>query len=117
MSIAASLIQFFIPAAEAATADASPAGGGSSFFIMTAALIFMMYFMIWRPQSRRAREMRDLAGSLTKGDEVVTSSGILGILTKVTDSHIHLQPANGVELIMQKSAVTSLLPKGTLKSL
>jgi len=76
-----------------------------------------MYFMIWRPQSRRAREMRELASALTKGDEVVTSSGILGVLTKVTETHIHLQPSDGIELVMQKSAVSSLLPKGTLKSL
>ena len=110
--------QLFIPTAHAATAAAeTPQAGGSSFMIMTAALIFMMYFMVWRPQSRRAREARDLVNAIAKGDEVVTTGGLLGTITKVTDSHVRLMLADGVEVALQKSSVTSLLPKGTLKTL
>lgn len=111
------IMSFFIPSAEAATPAVQPAGGGSSFMIMTGALIFMMYFMIWRPQNRRAREQRDLMSALTQGDEVITAGGILGTITKVMDGYIRLSPANGVEMIIQKSSVTGLLPKGTLKTI
>jgi len=117
MSLSESLSQLFIPTASAATPAASAQGGGSSFFIMTAALIFMMYFMIWRPQSRRAREQRELINALSKGDEVITSGGMLGTITKVMDGYIRLAPADGVEVVMQKSAIASLLPKGTLKTI
>ena len=79
------------------------------------ALIF--YFLIWRPQSKRSKELRDLLGSLNKGDEVMTNGGILGKLSKVDDNYIVLQIHENVEIKMQKSAVTAVLPKGTLKSI
>lgn len=79
------------------------------------ALIF--YFLIWRPQSKRAKEHKELMGSLNKGDEVMTNGGIMGKLNKVDENYIVLQIADNVEVKMQKSAVAAVLPKGTLKSI
>jgi len=79
------------------------------------ALIF--YFLIWRPQSKRAKEHKDLMSSLNKGDEVMTNGGILGKLNKVDDNYIVLQIADNVEIKLQKSAISAVLPKGTIKSI
>jgi preprotein translocase subunit YajC len=76
-----------------------------------------MYFMMWRPQSKRAKEQQQLLGSLSKGDEVVTAGGLLGRITKVTDQYISLSIANNVDITLQKSSVTNVLPKGTLKTI
>lgn len=79
------------------------------------ALIF--YFIIWRPQSKRAKEHKELMGSLGKGDEIMTNGGILGKLTKVEDNYVVVQIHDNVEIKMQKSAITAVLPKGTIKSI
>lgn len=79
------------------------------------ALIF--YFLIWRPQSKRAKEHKDLMSSLNKGDEVMTNGGILGKLSKVDETYIVLQINDNVEIKMQKSAIAAVLPKGTIKSI
>lgn len=79
------------------------------------ALIF--YFLIWRPQSKRAKEHKELMASLNKGDEVMTNGGILGKLTKVDENYIVLQIADNVEIKLQKSAIAAVLPKGTIKSI
>jgi len=89
--------------------------GGNIIFFGGIALIF--YFLIWRPQSKRAKEHKDLMSSLNKGDEVMTNGGILGKLTKVDDNYIVLQIHDNVEIKMQKSAVAAVLPKGTIKSI
>ncbi len=79
------------------------------------ALIF--YFLIWRPQSKRAKEHKELMGSLNKGDEVMTNGGLLGKLTKVDENYIVVQIHDNVDVKMQKSAVAAVLPKGTIKSI
>lgn len=79
------------------------------------ALIF--YFLIWRPQSRRSKEHKELMGALGKGDEIMTNGGILGKLTKVDDNYVVVQISDNVEIKMQKSAVAAVLPKGTIKSI
>jgi len=72
---------------------------------------------LWRPQSKRAKEHKNLLGGLQKGSEVVTSGGLLGRVTKVTDEFIVMKVADGVELPVQKAAVAAELPKGTIKSI
>lgn len=110
------MIDFFIPQAMAADA---PAGGGlpglDLFIIIAFALIF--YFLIWRPQSKRAKEHRELISSLEKGDEVITNGGILGKIKKVEEQYLVVEVAENVELRLQKGAVTAALPKGTIKSI
>lgn len=109
---------FFISPAYADTTSATPpAQGGFSFFVMMGILIFFMYFAIWRPQSRRAKEQRQLINSLAKGDEVVTAGGILGTISKISDNYVVLSLTDTVEITIQKSSIVSALPKGTLKSI
>ena len=74
-----------------------------------------MYFFILRPQTKRAKEQRELINNLAKGDEVVTSGGLSGKITKISDDFISLAISDNVEVQMQKNAVTAVLPKGTLK--
>jgi len=79
--------------------------------------VIIFYFLIWRPQSKRANEHKNLLSSLGKGDEVMTNSGILGRITKVDDLYVGLQVADNLELKMQKASVAAVLPKGTIKSI
>jgi preprotein translocase subunit YajC len=73
--------------------------------------------MIWRPQAKRAKEHKNLLGSLQKGDEVVTSGGIAGKVVKVADDFVVIEASDTVELKIQKMAVAAVLPKGTLKAI
>jgi preprotein translocase subunit YajC len=77
----------------------------------------VMYFLMIRPQQKRAKEQRDLMDGLAKGDEVVTAGGILGKVTKINDTYITIEIAANTEIVIQKNSITTLLPKGTLKSL
>lgn len=79
--------------------------------------LVIFYFLLWRPQSKRAKEHKNLLGSLEKGNEVVTAGGILGKITKITDDFVVVEVADGVTFPVQKSAVTAVLPNGTLKGL
>lgn len=108
-----------IPNAYAETAAAAPqqAAGGLSMIIMLVVFALFMYFAMWRPQSKRAKEHRDLLNSLNKGDEVVTTGGILGRVTKLTDNYAVLSLADNVEITIQKSSIINALPKGTLKTI
>lgn len=90
-------------------------GGGIEFFIMIGIFFLIMYFMIIRPQSKRAKEHKQMVDTLSKGDEVVSNGGLLGKITSVGDSFVDLQVAEGVEVKLQKSAVASVLPKGSIK--
>lgn len=92
-------------------------GGSLSFFLMMLVFFLFIYFAIWRPQSKRAKEQQNLLNSLAKGDEVVMAGGLLGRIVKMTDSYMTVAIANNVEVIIQKSSIASLLPKGTLKTL
>ena len=101
-------------------AMAQDAGQGMSVMgqiIFFAGFILIFYFLIWRPQSKRAKEHKNLMSGLNKGDEVVTSGGVAGRITKVTDDFIVLEVADNVEMKIQKVAVAAALPKGTLKDI
>ncbi len=88
----------------------------SGFFLVGFLVIF--YLMIWRPQAKRAKEQKTLLGSLQKkGDEVVTTGGIAGKITKVSDDFVVLEVSDTVEMKFQKGAIAATLPKGTLKAI
>lgn len=103
-----------------AFAQTAPSGAGGMDSIMNylplIAMFVLLYFLLLRPQMKRAKEQKQMIASLQKGDEVITSGGTLGRVTKVSDNYISLEIANNVEVTVQKSAVQTLLPKGTLKS-
>jgi preprotein translocase subunit YajC len=105
-----------IPEAMAQGAGAAPAGGGLSMIVMMVAFIAIFYFLLIRPQQKKAKEHQAMVQKLSAGDEVVTSGGILGKIVEVSDSFITLEIADGVRVKVQKFQVTSLIPKGTIKS-
>lgn len=124
-SISASFILItnaFADAAPAAAASASgqPEAMGSNAMaqiMMLVAFGAIFYFLIWRPQNKRAKDHRNLVSGLQKGDEVLTSGGILGKVMKVTDDFMLISIAEGVEVVIQKQAVAAVMPKGTIKSI
>lgn len=100
-----------------ADAGAAAPGGMGFDWILIVGMIVIFYFFLIRPQSKRAKEHRELVSSLDKGDEVVTSGGILGKVTKVTDDYVVIEIATNMEIKLQKHAVQATLPKGTIKSI
>lgn len=105
----------FISNAYAQTA----AGAESSFmgFLPIVLMLVVLYFLMVRPQMKRQKEQRAMMDALAKGDEVVTVGGILGKVTKVADGYVTVEINSGTEVVVQKAAVSTLLPKGTIKSL
>jgi preprotein translocase subunit YajC len=112
-------MNFFISSALAQTATDAATGAPSPYInlVFLGGFVIIFYFLIWRPQSKRANEHKNLLSSLSKGDEVMTNSGILGRITKVDDLYVGLQVADNLELKMQKASVAAVLPKGTIKSI
>jgi len=102
-----------------AYAQTAPAGAGGMdiMSLLPLGLMFvLLYFLLLRPQMRRAKEQKQMIASLAKGDEVITAGGVLGKLTKVSDSYVSVEIAPNIEITVQKSSVQTLLPKGTLKN-
>lgn len=104
------------------TAQAAPGGENALMGMLPIILMFViLYFLMIRPQMKRQKEHRNMVSALAKGDEVITSGGVLGRITKVSESYITVDVANlpdkPVEIIVQRTAVTSVLPKGTIKAL
>lgn len=96
----------------------APAGGGIMPTLIMVGLFFVfMYFMIIRPQMKRQKEHKKLLESLDKGVEVVTSGGVAGKIRQVGENFIVVEVSEGVEIRIQKNAVASVVPKGTLESL
>lgn len=107
---------FITPAYAATAAEAAPQQGGLSFAVMFLVFFVFIYFAIWRPQNKRERETRTMLESLAKGDEVTTVGGIVGRITKINDKFVTLTVGSNIEVLMQRSSVASVLPKGTIKS-
>ena len=111
-----------INSAQAAVSSAAPAtgtapqGGGLSMIVMLVVFIALIYFLIWRPQSKRAKQHRDLVGGISVGDEVITTGGVAGKVVKVKDNFFVVTVAEGVDVLVQKSAISTALPKGTLNA-
>jgi len=80
-------------------------------------MFVVLWFIMIRPQMKRQKETKSMLEALAKGDEVVTAGGILGKVTKVAEQYVTVEIAPNTEITVQKSAVSTVLPKGTLKSL
>ena len=99
-----------------AQAAAPAAGGDMLMSLLPLLMIFVVfYFLLIRPQTKRAKEHREMIGKLAAGDEVVTNGGLLGRINEVGDSFVTLQVAHGVAIQVQKFQIAQLLPKGTFK--
>ena len=97
-----------------AYAQEAAASSGTFNLILFGGMFLLMYLIIFRPQSKRAKAQKELESSITKGDEIMTSGGMLGKVTKVNDDYVAIQVADNVELKMQKSSIVAALPKGTI---
>src|SRR5438132_13804709 len=86
-------------------------------FLPMVAIFVVFYFLLIRPQQKRAKETKSMLSALQKGDEVVTAGGFVGKLTKLNDSYATVEIAPNVEITVQRSAISLLLPKGTIKAL
>lgn len=107
-------MDFLINTAMAQSAAEGPGFLGSFFPLI---LIFVLfYFILIRPQMKRAKEHRKMVSELATGDEVVTNGGLLGRISQVGESFLSVELAQGVEIKLQKHAVSAVLPKGTIKS-
>lgn len=91
--------------------------GNLASFLPIILMFVVLYFLMIRPQMKRQKEQKAMMDALAKGDEVVTSGGMLCRITKVADGYITIEVSEGTEIIVQKGAVTTLLPKGTIKGL
>jgi len=93
--------------------------GGSDVmtFLPMIAIFVVFYFLLIRPQQKKAKEAKAMLEALQKGDEVVTAGGILGRVSKLGDQYVTVEIANGTEITVQRGAVSQLLPKGTIKAL
>ena len=91
--------------------------GNLTTFLPLVLMFVVMYFLMIRPQQKRAKEQKTMMDAIAKGDEVITSGGILAKVAKVNDNYVTLEVAANTEIVVQKSSITTLLPKGTLKSL
>jgi len=109
-------MSFFISNAYAQNAPAATPAMAGFEWIFLVAFFVIFYFLIWRPQAKRNKETKTLLEGLQKGDEIVTSGGIAGVIRKVGDDFIVLEASPTVELKIQKGAVVAALPKGTLKA-
>ncbi len=107
-------MDFFIAPAHAAGEAATP---GIMDFAFPIVLLVLFYFMLIRPQSKRAKEHRAMQGGLTKGDEVVTEGGLMGKIMDIGDNAITVQLADNLDVKVRRESISSVLPKGTLKKL
>jgi preprotein translocase subunit YajC len=108
-----------ISSAFAQTAPAAAAEGGLQSSLMSMLPLVLMfvvlYFVMIRPQMKRQKEHRSMIEALAKGDEIATAGGVLGRVTRLGDTYLGVEIANGVEIQVQRSAVVQVLPKGTIK--
>jgi preprotein translocase subunit YajC len=95
------------------------AGGGFEMLIMLGVFGLIFYFMLYRPQAKRVKEHKNLVTALSKGDEILTQGGMVGKIVKVSDEKdfIEIGLNDNTNIVIQKSAVSAILPKGTMKSI
>lgn len=110
-----------IDTAKLVVAQAATEGNALMGMLPIILMFVILYFLMIRPQMKRQKEHRNLIAALAKGDEVVTASGMLGKVTKVNDNYVTVEVSEladkPVEVLMQKSSVSTVLPKGTIKAL
>ena len=111
-------MSFFFSDAYAQAATATPAGGPDLLgILLPVILIAVFYFVLIRPQSNRAKEHAKMVSALSKGDEVVTNGGALGRIVDVGENFVRVEITENTQVWIQKQAIASLMPKGTIKSL
>ena len=112
-------MSLFISNAYAQSAGGAQQGGGMEMIIMLAVFGLIFYFLLYRPQAKRVKEHKNLVSSLGKGDEVLTQGGLVGKIVKIAEDKdfIVISLNEQAEVTVQKSAVSAVLPKGTMKSL
>ena len=108
-------MSFFISNAHAA--DAAPLGGGFEFLIMIGIFFAIMYFMIIRPQQKKQKDHNAMLGGLGKGNEIVTNGGLIGKVTQIGDNLVEIKVAENTLVRIQRHAIASVMPKGTMKNL
>ena len=110
-------MDFFISNAHAQAAGGAAAAPNPIMSFLPLIILFgIFYFMLIRPQMKRAKEQRSMIAALAKGDEVLTSGGLLGRIDEIAEQFVVLEVAPGITVKMQKQAISAVLPKGTLKS-
>ncbi|MCG6887103.1 MAG: preprotein translocase subunit YajC [Proteobacteria bacterium] len=109
-------MSFLISDAYAEAAPAAQQSDPITSLIFFGGFILIFYFILIRPQQKRAKEHRNLVAALSKGDEVVTNGGLLGKITDVSEEYLSVELADNVIVRVQKQAVASVLPKGSLKA-
>ena len=107
----------FISNAYAEAAAAPQDGGGFMGLLPLFILIVVFYFLILRPQANRAKEQKTMIAALQRGDEVVTAGGEIGTISKVYEQYVGIELAQNLEVIVQKTSIQSVLPKGTIKAI
>ena len=107
----------WINPAYAQGAGAPGQGDGYMSLIMIMLMFGVLYFLMIRPQMKRAKEHKTMLDALQKGDEVVTVGGVLGRITKIGDNYVTVEIANNIEVQAQRSAIQLVLPKGTIKNI
>jgi preprotein translocase subunit YajC len=107
----------FITSAYAQTPAGLPGDGGIMNIGMLVLMLVVFWFILIRPQMKRAKEHKAMIGALEKGAEVVTAGGVVGKITKVGEAYITIEIASNTEVVVQKQSIQTLLPKGTIKSL
>jgi preprotein translocase subunit YajC len=108
------MLDLLISPAHAQAAGAPPSVMSS--LLLPLIFLAVMFFLIVRPQMKRAKEHRNMIAAIAKGDEVVTSGGILGRVEEIGDAFITVEVADGVRLKLQKHAISAVLPRGTIKA-
>ncbi len=107
----------FISNAYADAGAAASTGSGLMSFVPLFVLIVVFYFLILRPQSTRVKEQKAMIAALQRGDEVATVGGEVGTVSKVYDQYVGVEIAENLVVMVQKSAIQSVLPKGTIKAI
>ena len=108
-------MSFLIESAHAA-APAAQQGDPMSGMLFFIGMLALMYFLLIRPQQKRAKEHKKMVEAISKGDEVVTNGGMLGKITEVGEQYISLEIANNTEVKLQRQAIANVLPKGSIKA-
>jgi len=109
-------MSFFITDALAEGAPAAQGGDPMSSLIFFGGMIAIFYFLLIRPQQKKAKEHRNMVAAIGKGDEIVTNGGLLGKITEVGEEYITVELGENMSVRLQKQAVTTVLPKGTIKA-
>lgn len=111
------MFDFVISTAHAQDGAAQAQGNPLASLLFLVVFFAIMWLLIIRPQQKRLKEHQALVAALSKGDEIVTTGGVVGKITKLDDNFVTVEVADGVQLNVQRNAVANVLPKGTIKSL